>query len=520
MTLVRAPLRFLYRVLRRHYLRVMLALQFQLTHLVALAGVGLATLYLNMSTGQLWAVIAFSQVCVLFENVTSLIVLNRLLRPVDEWLRGERDAGTARAAWRALVGLPVDFVRQRGAYTPLVTVIPISAFIWLDLGLPFYSFPILAFGAAAVVLYGATLRYFAVELIARPVLEGLAPDLSDDVPPVLLGVSLRVKLLVAVPAINIVTGTLVATISSRGHGHLTDLGINLLIGLGVALAISAELTVALWRSIAEPIVDLHAATERVAAGDFSARVPVISGDETGALSASFNRMVAGLAERERLRKAFDTYVDPALTSRVLAEGSVIEGAELEVSVLFLDIRDFTAFAERASAAEVVAALNAFYELVVPVIVAHGGQANKFIGDGLLAVFGAPARVPDHADRAVSTAIALVGEVRRSYGDSLRIGIGVNSGPVVAGTVGGGGHLEFTVIGDPVNTASRVESVTRETGDVVLITEATHCLLTGDHGGFDERPRFELRGKSESVALYAPRAITSDTVHRSPLRPRT
>src|ERR671930_697900 len=164
--------------------------------------------------------------------------------------------------------------------------------------------------------------------------------------------------------------------------------------------------------------------------------------------------------------------------------AVLEGEEAEVTVLFVDIREFTAFAERAGAAEVVRELNAFYEHVVPVLVRHGGHANKFIGDGLLGVFGAPERLPDHADRGVAAALEIAAVVRHAYRGRLRIGIGVNSGPVVAGTIGGGGRVEFTVIGDAVNTAARVEEVTRVTGDDVLVTEATRCLLTRDFGRFE------------------------------------
>ena len=107
---------------------------------------------------------------------------------------------------------------------------------------------------------------------------------------------------------------------------------------------------------------------------------------------------------------------------------------------------------------------------MPIVVAHGGHANKFVGDGLLAVFGAPDALPDHADRCVRRRAR---DRRRGGGDAaaagVSIGIGVNSGDVVAGTVGGGGRVEFTVIGDVVNTAARVEEATRQTGDVILIT---------------------------------------------------
>jgi class 3 adenylate cyclase len=179
--------------------------------------------------------------------------------------------------------------------------------------------------------------------------------------------------------------------------------------------------------------------------------------------------------------------------------------------MFVDVRDFTAFAERASASEAVAALNDFFGLVVPIVMAHGGHANKFIGDGLLAVFGAPERQPDHADRALAAAREIARKVEARYGTSLRIGVGVNSGPVIAGSIGGGGRLEFTVIGDPVNVASRVEKATRELGDTILITEATRCLL--DHRGpaLEARGSVTLRGKSEPIPVYTPAAVHESAI---------
>jgi len=189
-------------------------------------------------------------------------------------------------------------------------------------------------------------------------------------------------------------------------------------------------------------------------------------------------MVAGLAERERLHEAFGAYVGPDVAEMVLRDGPHLDGEEREVSVLCLDIRAFTRFAERASAREVVDRLNDFFGVVVPILERHGGHADKYVGDGLLGVFGASEPLEDHADRAVAAALEIAATVRERYRGGLRVGIGVNSGPVIAGTIGGGGRVEFTVIGDPVNTASRVEQVTRQTGDDMLITEATRRMLTG------------------------------------------
>jgi adenylate cyclase len=181
---------------------------------------------------------------------------------------------------------------------------------------------------------------------------------------------------------------------------------------------------------------------------------------------------------------------------VAREGTDLRGEELEVSILFMDVRGFTSYAERAAATEVVSRLNDLFDLVVPIVLAHGGHANKFIGDGLLAVFGAPERHADHAARAVAAAREIA-QLR------LNVGIGVNTGRVVVGTIGGGGRRDFTVIGDPVNTAARVEAATRETGDTVLVTEATLRAL-GTHEDFEERPAVPLKGKTEIVRLFAPR----------------
>jgi adenylate cyclase len=135
--------------------------------------------------------------------------------------------------------------------------------------------------------------------------------------------------------------------------------------------------------------------------------------------------------------------------------------------------------------------------------------DKFVGDGLLAVFGAPRRRDDHADQAARAAVEIVARVRSDLEGELEIGIGVNSGEVVAGNVGGAGRLEFSVIGDAVNVAARVEAATRETGDAILITDGTRRLLS-DPGDLEIRPRDEipLKGKSEPVALYALEVPTS------------
>jgi class 3 adenylate cyclase len=480
--------------------------QFGLAHVVALGGLGLLRLYQPMSSGKFWLLAGISQALIALDNLISIKLTRRMWRPVWAWERGARDQESTIAAWTALATLPLAYVRRMRKYPLLFSYLPFIAFATWELDLHWWLFFVLALVGTSVLACGLIIRYFSIEIVSRPVLEAIARGLPSDFQTEAPGLPLRWRLFAAAPMINVVTALVVAGLSTRGHHTtLSDLGFAWVLAVLVSFTISLELVILVVRSLGSAMRDLRSATERVRQGDYRARVPVVATDETGELAQSFNIMVEGLEERERLREAFGAYVDPDLTERVLREGSDLEGEEVEVSVMFLDIRDFTSFAERAAPHEVVSLLSGLWELVVPVLLRHGGHANKFIGDGLLAVFGAPERLPDHADRAVAAALEIARLVRERYGGEVCVGVGVNSGRVIAGTVGGGGRVEFTVIGDAVNTAARVEATTRETGDDVLITDATRRLLREEACEFDERPPVALKGKRVSVQLWAPRA---------------
>jgi adenylate cyclase len=166
-----------------------------------------------------------------------------------------------------------------------------------------------------------------------------------------------------------------------------------------------------------------------------------------------------------------------------------------VTVAFVDIRGFTTFADRSTAQEAVEYLNGFFELAVPVVERHGGSVNKLLGDGLLAVFA----MPDHADLALAVSFDMLAAVEGRY----RIGIGLNSGLVLVGTIGGGGHCEAGVVGDPVNVSARVQDATRELGEPLLLTEATRALVETSDVELEPRGELSLRGKRRPVAVYAP-----------------
>ena len=275
----------------------------------------------------------------------------------------------------------------------------------------------------------------------------------------------------------------------------------MVIGGVLVLVIGPSLWAA-YSPLLQPIRDLAAGTERVAAGDFNRRLPVVQDDDLGALAASFNRMQAGLAERQRLQAAFGTYVDPALAARLLEQGDdVFTGERRAVTVMFVDIRDFTPFAEANTAEDTVSRLNALFEIVVPAVVDAGGHVNKFLGDGALAVFGAPNDLADHADAAVRAAMLIDRFVAERFDGALRIGIGINTGKVIAGTIGGGAKLEFTLIGDAVNVAARIEQLTKTTGDTILLSQQTVDALVSRPSGLIDRGAHALKGKSATTRVF-------------------
>ena len=228
-------------------------------------------------------------------------------------------------------------------WQPFVIVgVPVAVYSTLEFDLPVYSAAIIFAGDRG----GGGLRgdppLLRVGALHAAGAGGHRRRLPPDFAGARLGVPLRWKLLGALPLINVITGVVASGLSTDGSASLDDLGLDVVVAVVVAFTISFELVLLVTKSILRPVDDLLEATEAVKRGDLDARVPVVSGDELGELAGSFNEMMDGLSERERLRMAFGSYVDPEVAERVLEEGELLEGQEREVTVMFVDVRDFTA----------------------------------------------------------------------------------------------------------------------------------------------------------------------------------
>jgi adenylate cyclase len=499
-------LTWLYRKLGSRYPALYLTLELQTAFLITAGTLALFTFYWEMSKGEFLLIFGIAMGLTAVAIALNLIRTYPLLRPIRSWIDGARSERDTAEAWVAAVNLPMGLLKRDFVLPFVIVVVPSTIAAVAILSLDWLSFFPFFFGSAVAVSYGGLLHYLALEVGMRPVLVEINQAATPRLQRGVSAFPLRVRLLGALPLINLICGLVVAALTSGGGGG-TDLTVDVLIAVGVATVISLELSLLLSRSILRPIADVQRATEAVREGRYDVSVPVTTGDELGELAASFNQMIEGLAERERIRDAFGTYLDREVAEYILSEGFSEEGVELDVSVLFCDVRDFTRLASGMDAKEVVAALNGLFEVVVPIVARHGGHVDKFEGDGLLAVFGAPQNYPDHAARAVRAACAMASAVndRDEAGEGIHIGVGVNTGRVVAGSIGGAGRLNFSVIGDPVNVAARVEALTRRLDADVLITEQTRDQLS-DAFEVEGRGSHELRGIDGRISLFEPRPV--------------
>jgi len=280
----------------------------------------------------------------------------------------------------------------------------------------------------------------------------------------------------------------------------------LLLGGAGSLVLSALLGAALSRSLTRPVRALVAATGQVAEGDYETEVAVTSHDEIGTLADAFNDMTRGLLLRERYRSVLNKVVSQDVAEELMKGDVELGGENRLVSVLFADIRGFTAMTEGMEPQEVIGLLNDCMEHLSQSIDAEGGVVDKFIGDEVMAVFGAPATQDDHARRAVSAALrmredmAAFNAVRGVRGKlPIEIGVGINSGVAVAGNMGSSNRLNYTVVGDMVNLASRLAGQARP-GEI-LIGGATRRLV-GDGLTAPPLGGRALKGFSAAVEVYA------------------
>jgi adenylate cyclase len=282
-----------------------------------------------------------------------------------------------------------------------------------------------------------------------------------------------------------------------------------LVVAGASLVLSIAMALLVARTLVRPLRRLQVAMQRVEKGELEVSADVSTTDELGQLAMSFNHMVEGLRREALVRDLFGQYVTPELAEAAIERRGELDGQLVTCTVLFADIRNFTGIAEALPASRLIKVLNEYFSRMSAVIVDEHGFVNKFGGDSLLAVFGTPLNPdPQHAACAVQTGLRMLRvlgdfnrEQEKSWLPQIIIGIGIATGDVVAGNVGSETRLEYTVIGDAVNVASRLQAMTKDREEPILADGET-ARAAAEVASFERVGEVAVRGKTRRVNVFA------------------
>lgn len=288
-----------------------------------------------------------------------------------------------------------------------------------------------------------------------------------------------------------------------------------------ALVLLALAALGVARMLKTPLTRMIRGTGAIADGNLEVRVGTLGKNEFGVLGQHFDQMAKGLEERERIRQIFGRYVSEDVARKLLADGSdrARRGEVREVTILFSDLRGYSTLSEKLAPAQILELMNEYLELMNQVIAAHAGCIIEYTGDGVLAVFGAPDDLPNHPERAVRAAFAMRDSLAalnvrwdlegtshrwKDNGiDSIAARIGIHTGPVVAGSLGSSLRMKYTILGDNVNVASRLEGKNKELGTDILASDTVVARLPAD---LKQRAKAQgehtVKGRQQPVALYS------------------
>ncbi|MGD8367766.1 MAG: adenylate/guanylate cyclase domain-containing protein [Desulfobacterales bacterium] len=273
-----------------------------------------------------------------------------------------------------------------------------------------------------------------------------------------------------------------------------------------AMVVCILLAYFLSKSISEPLSNIRRAINAVADSDLNTRVKILSNDELGEVAEGFNRMIVNMQENQRLKDSFGKFVSQEIRDEILAGKTSLDGEMKRVTLLFSDLRNFTSMVEKHHPKQVVTIMNQYFNEMTLAINANKGLILQYVGDEIEAVFGAPIDFDDHPDRAVKTAL----EMRRRLGAlnkrlehqgfaPLSHGIGIHSGAVLAGNIGSQERMSYALVGDTVNSASRIEGLTRQYDCDIIISQTTLNLLTESYPT-TQLAAVKVKGKEDELII--------------------
>lgn len=446
-----------------------------------------------------------------------------LLKPVSRYLHGVKAGETPttdglKAAKRRIINLPFMTIGLNvGMWFAMPLIFFISSYITAFIDLK--TAVVFSLRALMVGLISSSIAFYRIEAYSRRNIipfffpEGRLAELDGAAR---LSISRRIRMFFRLG--TVVPGTvLLVTLLTLQWEVVTkeisasEFGRGILIFTGVLSIIffiaSGTLNRLVSRSIVDPLNEMLSHVARVRQGDYTSRVRVVSNDEIGMLGDAGNRMIRGLAEREMIRAAFGQYVTPEIRDEILSGRIPLEGERREATVLFADLRDFTPYVESNPPEEVIAGMRAYFTAMHLAIRRHKGLVLQFVGDEIEAVFGVPVPLQDHADAALDAALdmrralAELNAERAALGKpEFAHGVGIHSGDVLAGNTGSREQSAYALIGNTVNIASRIQTLTSELGCDILASDETVRRLKGAHP-MRAHPPIWLKGYSKPVTVH-------------------
>lgn len=425
-----------------------------------------------------------------------------LFRPVQRYLDGEIAFEDVQ---RRLTQLPLLTAQRVFLLSFLVTAFRLSTPWWIGerVALPVPTIADFVTVCIVLTIFYFTYTYFVVSDYLAGLCDFIFERYGQNLGLFFGRYSTKLWIALVVISIGPLAAIVVDLFSYQGDRQQMEI----LVDVSSAVVGVAMTAFFISRSLLRPLRRLSDAMKKVAGGDLSQRIAVTSNDEVGELTGQFNNMIEGLRERERIRETFGRYVDETVAATILRrEGEgVLSGETREATILFTDIAGFTTIAEVLPPDQLVRALNEYLETVLAPIRAHGGVVNTFIGDGLFASFNMPLACEGHATAAVRAALDIQRAIgSRTFGDmgmAFATRIGISTGGVIGGSVGAGQRMSFTLLGDTVNLAARLEELNKHHGTSILVSESTRANCNGTFT-FNPLGNVAVRGRSEPIAIFS------------------
>ena len=499
-------------------LNVATPMDFVLNQLAELSRKDSLSYVLELGKRLLGFLIMISALCGL-----TFMVIHRLLRPIAGCLSEisagkEPPAELIERARRRLINLPFLFIGFNvGMWILIPPLVFISAHL-IDI-MELHTSVVLSVRASMVGLISTAIAFFRIESYCRRQLipfffpHGRLAGLKGAAR---IPISRRIRMLFRLGSLvplTILMVTLLTLQWEMGSAIISaeDYGRGIIVFTLVLCIIvffsGGVLNRVVSRSIVEPLENMLGAVDSIQAGDYDTRIKVVGNDEIGVLGDAGNEMIKGLGEREKLRNTFGRYVTPEIRDEILSGRIPLEGDRHEATVLFADLRNFTPFVENNPPEEVIAGMRAYFTAMHRAIRRHKGLVLQFIGDEIEAVFGVPVHFPDHADAAMRAALDMrralneLNSERSAQGKpTFSHGIGIHSGKVLAGNSGSEEQSAYALIGNTVNVASRIQTLTKELGCDILVSQETVDRLQGAFE-MDKQPPRTLKGYSRPVTVH-------------------